>query len=226
MNHDEVVMHRDTVLAAVEKKRGYTLAYHQLFAGLDSQLLERYDRFYEALTLREKYLAPREKELIWIAILAIASEEAGSIHLQRAAAAGVRTDEITASLSIAQLVRGFSIWSFVEKCWKDNLPGLDEMAAYDRIVDKTMDHRLLPPELTELIFIGAAAAAADARLLEHHYLRAAALGVAEEKIAEAMSFIFIPCGGNQLLDMATVIKNAVEAGKSAPTSIFQIWLCS
>lgn len=214
---------RDQVLESVRKKRGYTLSYHQLFASLNPELLSRYDSFYEALTLLQGHLEPKEKELVWIAILAIADEEAGSIHLKRAEKVGITTDEIAVSLSIAQLVKGFRIWPFVQKNWKSDLPNLDEYATYDSIVDRVVGSSGLDPKLVELIFIGAATTNADAALLEHHFIRAETIGVPEEKIAEAMSFIIIPRGGNMLLDMANVLRDVVASKKVKPTTIFKIW---
>jgi len=109
MENSERLERRDQILSVVRKKRGYTLPYHELFAGMNPDLLEKYDSFYDALTLQNNNLTPREKELVWIAILAIVDEEAGSIHLVRAEKAGVRLDEIQESLTIAQMDRGFSI---------------------------------------------------------------------------------------------------------------------
>lgn len=215
--------YRDSVLKMVRDKRGYTLPYHELFAGMNPDLLLKYDAFYDALTLHQNTLAPMEKELVWIAILAIADEEAGSIHLVRAKKAGVPLEKIKESLTIAQTVRGSTVWPFVSRHWQEDLPDLDTMQAYDEAIEKQFSDGPIEPELVELIFIGAATAAANKDLLEHHYLRAAKMGIDERKIAEAMSFIFIPRGGNQLLDMANVIKRTIQAGKAEPRSVFKIW---
>lgn len=214
---------RDEVLQMVNRKRGYTLPYHELFAGMNPELLMRYDSFYDALTLQQNTLSDREKELVWIAILAIADEEAGSIHLKRAEKAGVALDETVESLTIAQMVRGQTIWTFVAQYWQEDLPQLNVWQAYDCAVGTLFSSGPIDPELVELIFIGAATAAANKQLLEHHFLRAEKLGIDERKIAEAMSFIFIPRGGNQLLDMAQVIKNTVQSKKVEPTSVFKVW---
>lgn len=214
---------REEVLQMVNKKRGYTLPYHELFAGMNPELLVKYDSFYDALTLQQNVLTPVEKELVWIAILAIADEEAGSIHLKRADKAGVTLEQTIESLTIAQMVRGETIWPFVAQYWQADLPELDTWNAYDTAVETLFHQGPIGSELIELIFIGAATAAANKQLLEHHFLRAEAMGVDERKIAEAMSFIFIPRGGNQLLDMAQVIKDAVRLKKVKPSSVFKVW---
>lgn len=223
INHNDNDENVRQALAIVERKRGYVLSYHQLFAGLDTELLLKYDAFYEALTLQERYLTPRQKEIVWIAILAIADEEAGSLHLDRAAKAGVTTEEIAASITIANMIRGFSVWPFVEKYWSKWLPDLDALANYNALVEKALVDFPLEKDLAELVFIGAATAIGNKQALSHHLIRANTIGIPDELIAEAMSFIIIPCGGNQLMDMTSVLSNLVKQGQFKPMSIFGCW---
>ena len=50
----------------------------------DPKLLESYDSFYENLTLEERTLTLKNRELVWAALQVAADEEHGHIHMKRA----------------------------------------------------------------------------------------------------------------------------------------------
>ena len=59
-----------TRLNAVRDKRGYLMSHHGLLALTAPDLLEGYDACYTALTLVKRHLSEREKEFVWLGILA------------------------------------------------------------------------------------------------------------------------------------------------------------
>jgi alkylhydroperoxidase/carboxymuconolactone decarboxylase family protein YurZ len=64
-------------------------------------LLRDDDRFYESLTRVQRGLAPREREIVWAGLLAAAREVPGFIHMRRAVAAGLNTDDMARAVAIA-----------------------------------------------------------------------------------------------------------------------------
>jgi alkylhydroperoxidase/carboxymuconolactone decarboxylase family protein YurZ len=64
-------------------------------------LLRDDDRFYESLTRVQRVLASRERETVWAGLLAAAREVHGFIHMRRAVAAGLNTDDIARAVAIA-----------------------------------------------------------------------------------------------------------------------------
>jgi alkylhydroperoxidase/carboxymuconolactone decarboxylase family protein YurZ len=212
------------VLKKVKEKRGYLLPYHELFGCMDPQLLEKYDAFYTEVTLKAKALDNRTKELVWIGILAGASEEAGTIHLRRAREAGVTDEEISEVMVITQVAKGFDVLLFVEGKWGSFLTEIKPMEVYENFVKHLKKGLRLPGKTVELIFVGIYAALEIKNGLQFHLVEAKGCGASDEEIAEAMSFIIIPRGGNTLLKAAEVLKDLVKEGRLKPGSIFKYWL--
>ncbi len=197
------------ILTKVKEKRGYLLPYHELFFCVDPGLLEAYDRFYDSLTLRKNHLDLKTKELVWLGILMGVLEEAGTIHLKRAREAGVTDDDICAIVKLTQIARGFDVLSFVEKKWGQNLPGISPMQIYEDLLDSVTSKMTLPKTIVELVFIGIYSALRNKAALRLHLKRAKASDLSDEEIAEAMSYIFIPRGGNALIDASEVFKEVI-----------------
>jgi alkylhydroperoxidase/carboxymuconolactone decarboxylase family protein YurZ len=190
---------------------------------MDPVLLEKYDDFYTEVTLKSKVLDNKTKELVWIGILACASEEAGTIHLKRGREAGITDEEIAEVITITQVAEGFDVLLFVEEKWGFFLPGMKPMEVYAKFVDHLKKGLRLQERAVELIFIGIYAALGIRKGLEFHLLKARELGIRDDEIAEAMSFIILPRGGNTMLEAAGILKNLVKEGRYKPDSIFKYW---
>ena len=76
--------YKKKILDKVLEKRGYLLTYHKMIGEWDPKLLESYDSFYENLTLEERTLTLKNRELVWAALQVAADEEHGHIHMKRA----------------------------------------------------------------------------------------------------------------------------------------------
>ena len=212
------------VLDTVEKKRGYVLPYHELFWSIDPELLAKYDSFYEHLTLKRNHLDDRTKELVWLGILISIYEEAGTIHLTRARKAGITDQEIADVIKLVQLARGFDAWLFVQENWKTYIPDLDLFDHYARFVDQATENMTLAKPLSELILIGIYSAIPVCPALKLHLGRAKVYGLGDEEIAEAISYIFIPRGGNVLIEAAQALKDAVQSGQLEPDGALKLWV--
>ena len=215
---------RTEILAGVKKKRGYLLPYHELFACVDPELLDRYDRFYDCLTLHTKHLDNKTKELVWIGILLSASEEAGTIHVERGRKAGITDDEIADVIMLTQVAKGFDVLLFAEEKWGAHLPGINPMQIYERLVDRVTDKLTVEKRTAELVFIGIYSALPLKEALRFHLRRGKSHGLRDEEIAEAMSFIFIPRGGNVLIEASEVLKELVQSGELKPDSVFDLFI--
>lgn len=212
------------ILESVKKKRGYVLPYHELFWCMDPDLLAKYDAFYEQLTLRTNHLDNKTKELVWLGILISVFEEAGTIHLRRAREAGVTDDEIQDVIKLTQIGRGFEVILFVGEKWQNHLPAIDPLRTYGDLINSVTERTTIPRRLCELVLIGIYCAIPIPKALKYHLLHAKECGLRDEEIAEAMSFIFIPRGGNVLIEAAQVLKDVVKSGEFEPDSIFSYWL--
>lgn len=198
------------ILTKVKEKRGYLLPYHALFLCVDPGLLEAYDRFYDRLTLRKNHLDRKTKELVWLGILMGVLEEAGTIHLKRAGEAGVTDADISDIVKLTQIARGFDVLPFIEKKWGQNLPGISPVQIYEDLVDAVTAKTTLPKNTVELIFIGIYSALRNKTALRLHLKRAKAFDLSDEEIAEAMSYIFIPRGGNALIEASEVFMEVIR----------------
>lgn len=211
------------ILKEVEEKRGYLLPYHELFWCLDPVLLERYDQFYENLTLKTRFLDNKTKELVWLGILISVFEEAGTIHLKRARDAGVTDGEISDVIVLSQVAKGFEVLLFIEEKWGKYLPNINIMATYSDLIKNLSKNFKLPENIVELVFIGIYSALPIKKALRYHLVRAKECGLRDEEIAEAMSYIFIPRGGNVLIQAAEVLKDVVKNGELKADSVLKYW---
>lgn len=212
------------ILEKVKAKRGYTLPFHELFCCVDPVLLEKYDAFYENLTLGRRHLDDKTKELVWLGILIAVSEEAGIIHLERGRKAGITDEEISDVVMLAQVAKGFEALSFLEEKWGEHLPNFEVMKMYDRVIENLTKNIAIARNRVELVLIGVYSALSNKRALRFHLKRAYTHGLRDEEVAEAMSYVFIPCGGNVLIEAAEVIKELVQSRELKPVSSFKIWL--
>jgi len=206
------------ILEKVKEKRGYLLPYHELFFRIDPDLLEAYDRFYDRLTLRKNHLDLKTRELVWLGILMGVLEEAGTIHFKRARQAGVTDDDISAVVKLTQVARGFDVLPFIEKKWGQDLPGISPMNIYEDLIDAVTAKMAFKKNTVELIFIGIYSALRNKPALRFHLKRAKTSDLSDEEIAEAMSYIFIPRGGNALIEASEIFIEIIDKGADRKTA--------
>jgi alkylhydroperoxidase/carboxymuconolactone decarboxylase family protein YurZ len=210
-------------LKEVLAKRGYLLPYHELLWLLSPELLKSYDRFYELLTLKRRHLDNGTKETVWLGILMAVEERAGRIHLNRARKAGLARAEFGDMLHLVQLARGFGAVEFVGKHWPDALNPTEAAQTYLDSVDRLSERSTLDPRARELMLIGVHSALVQREALRLHLKRAKSIGLKDEEIGEAISYVFLPCGGNVLLKAAQVLKDMVSQGELSSDGAFKIW---
>ncbi len=184
------------VLARLLAERGYLLSYHHVYARLEPVLLERYGALYRSLTLEDRFVAPRVREMVWVGLLAVVAEGVGSLHLERARAAGVRPEELDAAVRLAAIATGWPTLEFGATRWRAFLANGAEHL-YATLV--AAGRAPLEESLADLVLLVAhAALRAEAPFL-YHLRRLLVGGMPETHIAEALSYLLNPCGANGLL---------------------------
>lgn len=198
------------ILAEVERKRGYTLPYHRLFAAHAPALLRDYDRFYESLTLAPRILTPVQRETVWAGLLAAAREVHGFIHMRRATAAGMTGDDIARAVAIAAVTEAFAVMGFSGTHWSAwTLPALLE-ARYLALFAAAAEG--LDPGLAHLTAAVAMAARRDRAGTVLHLRHAFDARVTAAEACEALSYLLLPCGGNTLIEAVAFWEEAARDG--------------
>ncbi|MCS7002867.1 MAG: hypothetical protein NZ518_08470, partial [Dehalococcoidia bacterium] len=67
------------LLERMQAERGYVLSYHVIYGFLEPTFLDAYAALYRAGNLVPRFLSERQRELIWIALLAAMRQKAGMI---------------------------------------------------------------------------------------------------------------------------------------------------
>jgi alkylhydroperoxidase/carboxymuconolactone decarboxylase family protein YurZ len=196
------------ILAEVEKKRGYTLPYHRLFAAHAPELLRDYDRFYESLTLAPRILTPVQRETVWAGLLAAAREVHGFIHMRRATAAGMTNDDIARAVAIAAVTEAFTVIAFSGANWSAwTLPAALE-ARYLALFNAASAG--LEPGLAHLTAALAMAARRERAGTVLHLRLAFAHGMTPAQACEGLSYLLLPCGGNTLIEAVSFWEDAAK----------------
>jgi alkylhydroperoxidase/carboxymuconolactone decarboxylase family protein YurZ len=191
-----------SIIDNVGRKRGYLLSYHRMLAEHDPLLLEAYDAFYSRLTLAEKVLPERDKEIVWIALLAAVREGVGSLHLKRGIAAGLTLDDIQAAIALSAASETFSAFAFASQHWAEWAPP-DAMTARYR---DCVEHARGPIEsrTAELALIVCHATRKDVIPMRLHLVGYFGMGGSASALAEALAYLFIPVGANLLIDVVEI----------------------
>ena len=205
---------RDAILAAVKAKRGYLLTYHRMLAADDPALLAAYDAFYERLTLRPRVLTPQERELVWAALQVAAREAHGHIHMRRAVAAGLDSPRLSDALAIAGAVEAWPAMRFGPTHWGEWI-GLSDIAArYVRVFEAARG--AVAPAHAEIVAAVCHAARRTHDGMQLHLARAFRAGAQVPQMAEALSYMLLPCGGPALIDAVAAWDDAAKAGACPP----------
>lgn len=209
-------------LEALRARRGFLLAHHGALAAGAPEVHEAYLRMYEALAVRPRHLDPLTRETVWLAILVIAREGVGTHHLELFRDAGGTGAQAEAVIAMAAFAGGHDALVFARDSWGGLLPDLEPDAAYGRGLDALCAGQL-SPEAAELAMLAAQASRHGAAGVAFHLRRAYALGIAEERLVEALSYVIWPRGVNCFLDACTVWHDLMVTGAITPSERFRVW---
>ena len=202
------------VLAAVMAKRDYVLPYHRLLAETDPDLLAAYDAFYEKLTLTPRAFDDRARELVWAGLLVATREHAGTLHMRRAARAGLTSADLSAAAAIAAVVEGQPALAFAGRDFGDWIQEPDARARYLALFETARDQ--LPEGLAHIIATVCHAARESYDGIKLHAPLAFAAGATRHEMAEGLSYLLLPCGGPTFIDAVEAWQAAAEAGNCPP----------
>lgn len=202
------------VLEAVRRKRGYVLSYHRLLHRLDPELLAAYDAFYTRFTLDDAILSPVEKETVWLALIAATRARVGTIHLKRAVQAGMSRDAVADALALAAACESMDAIGFSRDAFADWVDGPRLERRYVRAFEAARGRT--NPVLAEVSAAVAQAGRRNSRGQALHLERAFQMGAKPGKVAKALSFVLLHCGGPTMLDALDVWSKLVKQGKIPP----------
>ena len=203
-------MKAQDILTVVEAKRGYLLPYHRMLANDDPELLGAYDALYERLTLVPRVLTPKERELVWVGLLAAIREDNGHIHMERGVTSGLALDELGDAIALAGAAAAYAPLAFAINAWAEWAPAEATTARYLALAEAA---RGTVPRSTAEIILSVCHAAQRRKDAERlHVVRAFEEGVSVGQMAEAMSYLLLPCGGPTLIDAVQTWADAAEGG--------------
>lgn len=202
------------VLESVKAKRGYLLTYHRMLAADDPELLAAYDGFYERLTLNPRVLTMQQRELVWAALQVAAREAHGQIHMRRAYKVGLGSPELSDSLAIAGVVEAWPAMQFGPTHWGEWIAAPDITERYIRTFETARG--AIEPAHAETIAAVCHAARRTHDGMKLHLARAFAAGASVPAMAEALSYMLLPCGGPALIDAVAAWEEASAAGDCPP----------
>ncbi len=202
---------RPDLLAAVRRKRGYLLSYHRLLYEIHPDLLGAYDAFYTRFTLADNVLSPVEKETVWLALIAATRARVGTIHLKRAAKAGMGKNAIADSLALAAACESLEAVEFSAGAF----PAWTDEAALAKRYLRAFDaaRGRVRPVLADIAAVVAHAGRRRAAGMRIHLARAFRRGAKRAQVAEALSFVLLHCGGPTMLDAMDVWLKMVKQNK-------------
>jgi alkylhydroperoxidase/carboxymuconolactone decarboxylase family protein YurZ len=189
--------YRTEILDEVHNKRGYLLSYHRLLAADDPNLLKIYDELYSRITLDERVLSDRRKELVWLALLSARQEPTGHIHVERAQTAGLSSQEMADALALAAAMRSYYSVAFVTDHWSDGIAPGDAEARYLAVAETARGG--IDVATAEIICVIVHAGLRQWDAMPLHLRRAFDVNVTVAELREAFSFILLPCGGNHFI---------------------------
>ncbi|MBT5241442.1 MAG: hypothetical protein HN793_12815 [Rhodospirillaceae bacterium] len=210
-------------LEAIKKKRGYLMPHHGLLALTAPELLAGYDACYSALTLKQRQLAPIEKEFIWLGILAAREEYLATQHVTKFLKAGGTAAEVIAAAQLAALARGASSLSFASQYWCDQVPEIDGSSFYLNTLLKLTDGTPVERPRLHLAMIAIHTSLRNWQELKWHIAWAYDESVSEEYIAEAMSYSMFTGSIPYFIEGCEVWRTMIASGDVQASEAFHLW---
>lgn len=209
-------------LDTLRARRGFLLEHHGAMAAAMPDLHAAYLAMYTALTVTERHLPPLTKECVWLGILVTAREGVGTHHLELLREAGGTTAMARAIIAMAGFAPVLDALAFAREHWSAFLPDLEAADSYAVGLD-ALRGTALDAETAELVMLAVHAARGSHDGVALHLRRGYALGVAEDRMAEALSYLMWPCGVNAFLDACTTWHRLMAAGVVEPSARFRAW---
>ena len=212
-----------TRLNAVRDKRGYLMSHHGLLALTAPDLLEGYDACYTALTFVKRHLSEREKEFVWLGILATKEEHLATQHVSKFLAAGGSEDLISLSLRLAAYAQGAAAFEFAEVNWKSHVPLFSAKTEYLNGLEALCGSININPELLHIAMAAIQTSRRGWQALRWHIEWAYELSVPEVYIAEALSYAMFTGSIPNFIEGFDLWRSMINNNEVKATAPFQLW---
>lgn len=209
-------------LDTLRARRGFLLEHHGAMAAAMPDLHAAYLEMYAALTVTERHLPPLQKECVWLGILVTAREGVGTHHLELLRAAGGTTAMARAIVAMAGFAPALDALAFAEEHWSAFLPDLGAADSYLAGLD-ALRGTALDAETAALVMLATQAARGSREGVAVHLRHGYGIGVSEDRMAEALSYLMWPCGVNAFLDACAVWHRLMADGAVEPSPRFRAW---
>ncbi|WP_439595880.1 hypothetical protein [Falsiroseomonas sp.] len=210
-------------LEQIRAARGFVLPHHGAMAAALPELHASYEAMYRALTLEQRHLAPLEKEVVWLAILAACEEPVGTHHLHKFRMAGGDDALAAAVFRLVGWAAGAARYACIAAHWQGQFPALPAAREYLQGCDALIEGSPLAPGLARLALLGVHTACEEIWGLGVVLESAYALRVAEPQMAEAMSLAIWPRGVNRFVKATAAWLDLLQSGRVTPSPAFRAW---
>jgi alkylhydroperoxidase/carboxymuconolactone decarboxylase family protein YurZ len=210
-------------LKAVREKRGYLMPHHGLLALTAPALLEGYDACYTALTLGKRHLSERDKEFIWLGILAVKEEFLATQHVGNFLKAGGNDKHVIMAVRMAAFAQGASAFEFAESYWSSHVPKMNGRGQYLHGLHALVDDASVQETTLHLAMAAIHTSIGNWAQLKWHISATYDLGVAETELAEALSYSMFTGSIPHFIEGCAVWHEMIKAGEVDATKPFQDW---
>ena len=210
-------------LAQIRAKRGYLLPHHGLLAVAEPTLLEAYDATYTAMTLNERALELRDKEIIWLTILVSTGEAIATHHIDRLKQGGGTQADLEAAIALAAWSDGAPRFEFVEAHWGPHLDSYGPIQAYRRGLDALLQAQPVEPVVAEMALAAAHQCHRRWFWVREHLRGAYANGCDERALAEALSLAMFPGGVPNFVDACDHWRQLIADGDVEASAPYRAW---
>ena len=208
-------------LHGLRDARGYVLPHRGLMEAALPELHAAYAAMYRALTVEPRHMAPLERECVWLGILVACDEPVGTHHVALFREHGGDDAMAAAIFRQAGWAMGCAAHGFLAQHWAAHFPGVD--AAGEYLAAAAALNGNLPDATARLLRAAVHAARDQPWALAVELEAAYAAGVAETRMAEALSLIIWPRGVNPFVRACETWLALLRSGRVTPSPAFAAW---
>ena len=219
----QTVAEVEASLSELKTKRGYLLPHHGLLAISSPALLTAYDATYSALTLTERSMTLRQKEVVWLIILVSTKEAIATHHIDRLRKGGGDENDLEAALALASWAEGAENYNFVETHWGHHLTAFDATQSYRSGLEVILSKYPVEPWVAEVGLAAAHQCHRRWRWVGEHIIGAYNNGAEENAIAEGLSLAMFPGGVPNFVDACDVWRKLILDQRVKASVAYKAW---
>ena len=207
----------------VRTKRGYLLPHHGLLALTAPELLQGYDACYSALTLGNRYLEEKDKEFVWLGILAVKEEFLATQHVAKYLAAGGSMDLVPLSVRMAAYAQGAAAFEFAHAYWRTHVAAFDGRNEYRLGLKALIGSAELNEGLIQMSMLAIQTSIRNWTQLKWHIEWAYDAGVPETHLSEALSYSMFTGSIPNFIEGCEVWRGMIANNEVPASEPFKKW---